>query len=319
VITMKTTLVHTRVLLALCSMAVAVEAQLENGGADTGDLSSWTSVAGSIDASTSQVQGGAPTVTPQAGTHFFNFHEAGVALGAIKQAGVCGFVPGQPLTLSGFVQTEPTASPSEDFGEAIVRVFDGSGSIVGSATSGALTSPSGVWSSFSVPLATPANAISWEVELQGTLLFGTKINVFFDTLQLDGAGAPAPVAAEELIRAGTPPNPVAFLPGVTSAPVIGSTWDPSVDHTTFEPCSIGDFMVLSPSPTEVDLGFPGTLLCNLPFVATLFDIPPSPTFDIPIPDDCGLVGIALCAQVGSSCDGVSFALSNALDIVIGAF
>lgn len=138
-------------------------------------------------------------------------------------------------------------------------------------------------------------------------------------LSLSLVASIAGVEADELVRAGTPANPIVFLPGTSSGPVIGGVWDPSVDHTSFEPAALGDFMLLSAAPIEVDLGLKGTLLCNVPFPAVLFDIPPSPTFLVPIPDDCSLVGLSLCAQVGSSSDGNDYRLTNALDITIGTY
>ena len=102
--------------------------------------------------------------------------------------------------------------------------------------------------------------------------------------------------------------------------LIGATWDPAVIHTTFEPGAIGDFMFISTSAIEVDLGAPGTVLCGTPFIIILFDVPPSGGFLVPIPNNCVVVGATLCTQVGSTSvrDGSSFSLTNALDITIGS-
>lgn len=124
------------------------------------------------------------------------------------------------------------------------------------------------------------------------------------------------IAALQVTRAGTPPNPVALLPGQTSGPVAGAIWDPVVDHTSFLPEATGDLLLLSRRGTEVDLGPAGTLLCDLPFGSALFNLDAGTPFLIALPDDCSLVGVTLCAQAGSA-DDESFLLTNALDITVG--
>ena len=37
----------------------------------------------------------------------------------------------------------------------------------------------------------------------------------------------------ETIRAGAPANPSALLPGQSNGPVLGMSWDPRIDHTSF--------------------------------------------------------------------------------------
>ena len=126
------------------------------------------------------------------------------------------------------------------------------------------------------------------------------------------------VMAVEASRVGSPPNPDVFLPGVTSPPVLGQTWDPVIDHTEFVPDAGSDFLILTPSPANLDLGLPGTLLCGSPVLAMLVPaIAPGAPFPVSIPDDIHLAGLELCAQAGSSTDGVTFRLTNALDITIG--
>lgn len=127
------------------------------------------------------------------------------------------------------------------------------------------------------------------------------------------------VASAEASRTGAVPNPDVFLPGQTSGPVLGQVWDPQVDHTSFLPGAIGDFVFFSTSAVDVDLGPIGSLLCNVPFLITLLNATPAAPFAIPIPDDCSLVGIQLCSQAGSSLNGASFELTNALDITLGAY
>ena len=146
---------------------------------------------------------------------------------------------------------------------------------------------------------------------------GPGLEVNFDRVRLT-ADLCATAESAEVVRIGTPPNPAALLPGVTSGPVTGAVWDPLVDHGAFLPGALGDFLLLSPSAAELDLGFSGTLLCGAPFLGVVpFNPTPGQPFAIPIPDDCSLIGVGLCAQALSSADGVAFLFTNALDITVG--
>ncbi len=129
---------------------------------------------------------------------------------------------------------------------------------------------------------------------------------------------PCEAQATETVRLGTPPNPNAFLPGVTSRPLVGQTWDPVVDHTTFHTSAILDILI-------IDLGAPinfltgwGTLLCNIPPSSQIFSNPAGIPFAVPVPLDCAFVGLSACSQVGSFAPG-NIQLTNALDIVIGSY
>lgn len=146
---------------------------------------------------------------------------------------------------------------------------------------------------------------------------GTAPIVDLGAIELSPCGVQ--VASSETSRTGTVANPDVLLPGQTSGPVVGAVWDPQVDHTTFVPAALGDFLLFSPQALDVDLGPIGSLLCNVPFLVTLIDVTPADPFAVAIPNDCGLVGLELCSQAGSSPDGSSFQLTNALDITIGAY
>ncbi len=98
--------------------------------------------------------------------------------------------------------------------------------------------------------------------------------------------------SSEVVRLGSPPNPAAFLPGVTSGPTICSTWDPVIDHTAFLPTAVLDVAILFGAPLNVPIDFPA---------------------------DCTLVGAAACGQGASIDAGGTIQLTNALDIVIGTF
>lgn len=134
----------------------------------------------------------------------------------------------------------------------------------------------------------------------------------------DAIGIP-PVAGTEIARLGSPPNPAVLLPGVTSGPVVGATWDPIIDHAAFAPGAILDVLAVSlVSPGAVNIPTPaGTLLCDISVEPLLFTTAPGTPFTVPIPDDCDLVGVPLCTQ-GVSVDAGGLALTNALDIAVGS-
>ena len=124
--------------------------------------------------------------------------------------------------------------------------------------------------------------------------------------------------ATETVRAGTPANPSAFLPGMTSRPLVGQTWDPVVDHSSFHTGAVFDIMM-------IDTGGPinattpwGTLLCNIPSSAQIFTNGAGTPFAIPVPVDCAFVGLAACSQVAAFAPG-NIQLTNALDIVVGTY
>ncbi len=188
-----------------------------------------------------------------------------------------------------------------------------------------------------------AGTVSWSTDTFGVnpdanaLRWGTLYNFRFDadvppttavaTLGLFKPHTPSSVgisvtgpecgslASAETARAGTPANALALLPGQSSGPVIGASWDPVIDHTSFFPGATVDFVNVSPTAVNVPLAI-GTLLCTLG--GDLFFALPSTPFAIPIPDSCGLIGRTICAQGGSYAGGI-LQLTNALDAVIGSF
>ncbi len=125
------------------------------------------------------------------------------------------------------------------------------------------------------------------------------------------------LAASEVSRLGTPPNPNALLPGITTGPVLGATWDPVIDHTTFQPGAILDFVAVSSTPTNIASGF-GTILCGVSPFLVVTGTTGAP-FALSIPFDCTNLGLMLCAQGGSIDAALFIALTNALDITLGTF
>ncbi len=123
--------------------------------------------------------------------------------------------------------------------------------------------------------------------------------------------------SSEVVRVGAPPNPSALLPGQTTGPLIGRTWDPLIDHTSFAPAAVLDFMGVDLGPPiNVPLGI-GTLLCTPPPSGQIFFALPGSAFAVPVPSDCGLLGLDACAQGGSLGPALQVELANALDLVIG--
>lgn len=127
------------------------------------------------------------------------------------------------------------------------------------------------------------------------------------------------VPALEIPRFGTPPNPNAFKPGLTSGPVIGQTWDPFVDHSSFFPGALFDVIGITPAPSPVDIPTPwGLLLCDISGVLRLHFALPGVPFSVPVPLNCALVGQTVATQAGSF-DAIDVLLANALDLTIGTF
>jgi hypothetical protein len=124
--------------------------------------------------------------------------------------------------------------------------------------------------------------------------------------------------ATETPRLGTPPNPNAFQPGVTTGPIVGDVWDPVVN--AFHPGAFLDFVAVDlVGPLNVPTAM-GTLLITPPPGSQIFyNFAPGSPFSIAIPYDCGLVGVPAWAQAGSAAPGPLIAFTNALDIVFGTF
>ena len=127
-----------------------------------------------------------------------------------------------------------------------------------------------------------------------------------------------PRLSSEVVRLGSPANPDAFRPGTTSGPVIGSTWDPTIDHSTFASAATLDVLV-------VDLGAPlniptpnGTLLCGIPALSQFFAAPAGSPFGVAVPLDRNLIGLTACSQAASITPGSGFQLTNALDLTLGS-
>ena len=127
----------------------------------------------------------------------------------------------------------------------------------------------------------------------------------------------AAVAPGAVVRLGTPPNPPALLAAPGSAPVLGQTFEPRIDHAAFMPGAILDALLVSVTPLNVPTPI-GTLLCS-PTGGVTFTGPAGAPFAVPVPLSCAVVGAAVCAQGLSVGASSTLALTNALDLVIGTF
>ncbi len=133
------------------------------------------------------------------------------------------------------------------------------------------------------------------------------------------AACGALLAASEIVRLGSPPNPNALRPGITSGPVLGSTWDPVIDHTSFLTTAALDALAIAPTPLNLPIPTLGTLLCDPSSTLLIQTAPPRVPFAVSIPGACAFAGVTLCSQ-GASLDALGgILLTNALDITLGTF
>ncbi len=120
-----------------------------------------------------------------------------------------------------------------------------------------------------------------------------------------------PTPASASFRNGSGVNPAGFAQVTPS--VIGTNWNVTVDVVT--PPNVYASIVVAGlgGPTQVSTGF-GELLCLPPyFKSVAFG-----AHSIPIPNDCGSVGMVVCTQAATLAPG-DIRLQNALDITIGTF
>ena len=181
--------------------AMAGPSILINGDAESGNLTGWTTVNTQIGAVTSQAQSSG-TVTPYEGEYLFSFALAAArpssgsppATIGMYQTGVAG-LGADSFSLTGWVQTESQSSLS-DVAEVRLSFYDATYALLGSVSSGPLTTSNLEWQSFAVDSAGVAGAAYWRVDLLGTVNAGTYTNVFFDNLQMvaTSAAVPAPGA-----------------------------------------------------------------------------------------------------------------------------
>jgi hypothetical protein len=130
-------------------------------------------------------------------------------------------------------------------------------------------------------------------------------------------GSCTSAAAQQVPRLGTPPNPLALSAFGGNGPVVGQYWWAQVDHQSFATWSIADLLVVSAAATEIPTAN-GTLLVDLAANPLFFPSAPGLPVLLPVPAKCTLVGAQVFAQAASFGLGGEVALTNALDLVIGA-
>jgi hypothetical protein len=101
-------------------------------------------------------------------------------------------------------------------------------------------------------------------------------------------------------------------------PILGSTWTATVDLATTGHASA--LLFAFDGPTDVTLGGGQRLLCANAGAGKLYQaVQPGPlaTFELAVPMDVALCGVGLCVQAAHLGGVTPFALSNALDLVLG--
>lgn len=194
-------------LSGLSDIAAANE-MLVNGGGESGDLSGW-SASGPQAKVVSFQEEQAGTVLPFAGSFFFTSAALPGSQVVISQSGAGFLQSGHLLVLSGQVQTENLAG--DDYGIATIRVYDASDQLLATVSSAPLATSNQVWEPFQVELLIPDHSGRWEIELEGTLVFGSYVNVFWDELSLvmdavSGVETPVPGVADFRLVQNSP-NP----------------------------------------------------------------------------------------------------------------
>lgn len=125
-----------------------------------------------------------------------------------------------------------------------------------------------------------------------------------------------PGVGSEVVRVGG--NPLALLGGTAGTPAVGETWRPVIDHGTFVPDALGDWLLVSTQPADIPFGDLGNLLCAPGIGGVfLFQAEPGSPFQVPIPADCTFAGFELCAQ-GFSVGSGGGLLTNALDVAVAS-
>jgi hypothetical protein len=134
----------------------------------------------------------------------------------------------------------------------------------------------------------------------------------------DAFGFLEKVTATVTSRVGVPANLDALKQG-TGAPIVGTTWQPVVDHSSFFPNAILDGFFLTGGQTNFPLPGLGTLLADAittPPVLNLSGAPGAP-FIVPVPNNPNFIGVGFSTQAYSVDNFFAVQLTNALDIVIG--
>lgn len=143
-----------------------------------------------------------------------------------------------------------------------------------------------------------------------------RIECGLDSVQIQ-PGCSLAVPGLQFVRLGAPANPDALRPDPDGGPVVGSVYDPVIDHTSFVPNAVLDLYMLSEFPDNYVVPLVGTVLGSPPFQFEYRT--PGDSLALPIPDSCGLVDGRATIQ-GLSLDPFgNVRLTNALDVVVGSY
>lgn len=161
-----------------CGARIIRSVPLSNGGAESGTMAPWDAVSTrSVEAQSES----AGTVYPFEGERFFSMAAVRASSASLRQTNA--LAPGTAwLFLSGAVQTEH--AEADDFGTVVLSLLDDEGNTLAVVTNGPLNTPPLTWKPFEVVLAVPEGSAAWTLELKGTLVYGSYVNVFYDATRL---------------------------------------------------------------------------------------------------------------------------------------
>ena len=119
-------------------------------------------------------------------------------------------------------------------------------------------------------------------------------------------------------RQGFPPNPDVFG-GSSRGPLVGTTWNPYIDHSSFVPNATLDLLVITGFPNNFFFPGSGTLLVDTSQLLYTQTVVPGERFRVPLNESCALPGMTVSCQAVTFNVGGTFRLTNALDLVLGLF
>jgi len=159
----------------------------------------------------------------------------------------------------------------------------------------------------------PSNWLGEAIVLGSNQLIDRPCCAGFGRYILTTSSGPCPrvLPSATLRNAGS--NPLSYS---ATAPTLGSSWTATVDLTTtgHDFAQLRGFSV----PATTTLGGGQVLLGGGPVV---FQLParagPTAAWEVPIPNDCAVVGLAFPTQAVHFGGPTPFALSNAEDLVVG--
>ena len=182
---------------------------LTNPGAESGNLSGWTTDHPTFVVASQFLVETSGTVTPHSGQWFFNMaagpatpYTTAVLYQDVNVSGYAANIDaGLEVSLGGtWLQIEDALSmPGKDTAELTLYFWNSGGGAIGSLTTGQVTSPNLTWVQQQLQGTIPIGTRSVRVELKGFRAEGTYLNAFFDdvSLQVGTDELPGPPAVPE--------------------------------------------------------------------------------------------------------------------------